>query len=240
MAQSDWTAYTAATNGALDGGDISKGVTNAFTPPDGGASFVHGFNSLTAVTGFAGRYYNPAAFNPISSSKGGQIRGAMRRYSTGIGYAPMMGFLSGTNVISNTGYVLGLSNTDPFQIVLAKIIPGTGLPATGSGILRVSDEFFNTTTEWFHLRLDVIVNPHGDVRLAVFRNDLDDVSLDVATQDWVAISGMDPYTDDALSVLTGTAPLTSGFRGFFGHYNDGLAGKVSLFDHIQISRQTAP
>ena len=229
-----------ATNGALDSADVSKGVTNAFTAPAGGDTFVHGFNSLTATTGFSGRYYNSSNFNPISPNKGGSIRGAMRRYSAGANYAPMFGFIAGTNVGSNKAYVVGLSNSDPYQIVLAKIIPNTGLPTTGASVLRVSDESFSSTSKWHHLRLDVIVNPHGDVRLVALSNDLDAVGADVAVPDWQPISGMDDYTDDALSVLTGTAPLVSGFRGFFGHYNGGEAGKVSLFDHLEIHRQIAP
>lgn len=239
MAEADFTAFTAATNNGLDSGDVSKGVTNAFTPPNGGGSFVHGFHALTTAIGVAGYYYSGlSAFNPIAPQKAGSIRAALRRQASGSGYAPMIGFMSGVDIATATAYILGLSDSDPYQIVLRKGLLQGGLDPTGTDVLRVSDESFNSNTQWLHLRLDVIVNPQGDVILNTFRNDL--TANAVTAPGWAVIPGMDPFTDDGLGVLTGTLPLTSGFRGFFVHFNNGLTGKVSLVDHIELFRQLSP
>jgi len=240
MAETDWEAFTSVTNGALDAGSVSKGVTAGFTVPGaiGTNVYCHGFNSLLAVNGFAGHYYKATNFNPIATGKCGSVRGALRRYSAGSGYAPMLGFLAGTHVTSNTAYFLALSNSSPYQIVLAKAIPGADITPASATVLRRSAESFASTTLWHHVRLDVLVNPHGEVRLNVYGNDLDAHDVDAPT--WEAIPGMDAYIDDSLGVLSGTPPLLSGFRAFFGQYTSGSAGKVSLFDHIEVYRQTSP
>ncbi|MHC4192382.1 MAG: hypothetical protein ACYSUB_22380 [Planctomycetota bacterium] len=238
MAEADWTKFTAATNGALDDGDVSKGVSNAFTAPaDSGANdFVQGFHSLQSVIGFAGWYYSGlSAFNPIPPDKGGRISGALRRYSSGEGYAPMIGMMSGTHVATAKAYIIGLSDSNPYRIALKKGYVGGSFDPTDTTILRVSDESWTSTTKWFHLQLDVIVNPQGDVRLVVKQNDLD--TEVVSSPNWQSISGMADYVDDSMGVLSGASPLTSGFRMFFGHFNNGEAGKVSLIDHITPLKQ---
>jgi hypothetical protein len=239
MAEADWTAFTAATNQGLDSGDVSKGVTDAFDPPNGGGNFVCGFNSLQATIGFAGWYYSVLpAFNPIAPNKGGSIRAAIRRYASGIGYAPMIGLIAGTNLSNTNAYILGLSNSDPYQLVLRKGYITSGLDPTAADVLRVSDASWSVNTKWLDLRLDVIVNPQHDVVLNVYQNDLD--ANPVTAPNWVAIDGMDSFVDDSNAILTGTAPLVSGLRGFFGHFNDGLTGKVSLFDQLELYRQLSP
>ncbi len=90
----------------------------------------------------------------------------------------------------------------------------------------------------FIIGLDVIVNPQGDVVLNVYANDLDSNTVTAPT--WDPISGMDAFIDDSAGVLTQTPPLISGFRGFYGHFNNGESGKVSLIDHIELSKQLSP
>ena len=242
MAEADWTAFT--TN-SLGDGDVAKGVTNALTPPahSGSNQFVNAFHSLQATIGWAGYYYNSSAFNPIAPNKGGSIRGAIRRYAAGTQYAPMLAFISSTDPAAGSAYILGLSDSEPYQIVLRKGLVGGGLDPTGADVLRVSDATWNSNSKWFHLRLDIIVNPQGDVVLNVKQNDLDTETVD--DPDWIDIPGMESFTDDALGILTqfGTSPnppITSGFRGAFGHFNNGEAGKVSLFDQLEIFRQISP
>ena len=239
MSEADWTAYTAATNNGLDSGQVSKGVSNGFTPPNGGGSFVQGFHALTTATGVAGYYYSGlSAFNPIATNKGGSIRAALRRYAAGTKYAPLIGLIAGTDLAAAKAYIIGLSDTDPYQYVLRKGLVAGGLDPSGDDVLRTSDETFSANTLWHHLRLDVIVNPQGDVVLNVYANDL---SVNAVTApSWSSISGMDSFTDDGNGILTGTLPLTSGFRAFMGHFNDGEAGKVSLIDHVEVYRQTSP
>lgn len=239
MSQADWTAFNATTHKGLEGGDVAKGVSNAFTPPNGGGSFVQVFHSLQTAIGFAGWYYSgDSAFNPIATGKAGSISMALRRYAAGTAYAPMFGFLAGSDLSASKAYLLGLSDTDPYQIVLRKGLAIGGLDPTDADVIRVSDQSWSSNTIWFHLKLDVIVNPQGDVVLNVYNNDLD-VNT-VSAPSWEAISGMDPFIDDSVGILTGTVPLISGFRGFFGHYNGGESGKVSMFDHIELSRQLSP
>jgi hypothetical protein len=238
MAEADWTKFTSAINGGLDDGDVSKGVSNAFTGPNDSAAndFVHGFHSLQPVIGFAGWYYSGLpSFNPIPPDKGGRISAALRRYSSGEGYAPVMGLMAGTTISTAKAYMLALSNSNPYRIVLKKGYASGSFDPTDTTILRVSDESWTSTTKWFHLQLDVIVNPQGDVRLVVKQNDLD--SETISSPNWQAISGMADYVDDSLGVLSDAVPLTSGFRMFFGHFNNGLAGKVSLIDHITPLKQ---
>lgn len=239
MAEADWTAFNATTHHGLDDGDVAKGVSNAFSRPSGGGNFVQVFHSLQPTIGVAGWYYSILpAFNPVATQKGGSMRAAMRRYAAGTLYAPVMGLISGTDLETARAYILGLSDSDPYQIVLRKGLVGGGLDPTSADVLRVSDESWSSNTKWFHLCLDVLVNPQGDVVLNVYANDLD-VNT-VSAPNWVAVSGMDSYIDDSAGVLTGVAPLVSGFRGFFGHFNNGESGKVSLFDHVEFFRQLSP
>lgn len=239
MAESDWTALTAANNNALDAGDISKGVSgpSVFTGPNGGGTFVHGFRALQQAIGAAGYIYSgDSAFNPISGNKGGMISAAMRRYSAGSDYSPFIGLITGTDVTADTGYFLALTDSSPYQIGLFKGIPSNFEPSS-STLLRVSDASYESNALWFHLRLEVLVNPQLDVRLSVFENDLDVNAVTAPV--WDAISGMDDFNDDANGVLAGSVPYTSGFRMVYGHYN-AASGKTSLFDHIEVARQVSP
>ena len=125
-----------------------------------------------------------------------------------------------------------------YQYVLRKGAPQGGLDPTATDVLRTSDEAFNSNTLWHHLKLDVIVNPQGDVVLNIYKNDLN--SNPVTAPVWAAIPGMDAFVDDGNGILTGTLPLISGFRGFYGHYNGGGVGKVSMHDHVEVYRQLTP
>jgi len=240
MAEADWAELT-GTN--LDSGSVARGVTNAFTRPNGGGGFAFGYHSLGSDTGVAGYYVDLSNFNPVTGTKkGGSIRCAMKRYSAGVAYAPVMGFILGTDPTTSNGYLMGLSEASSYQIALRKGAPATGMDATGSDILRASTSSFTTVGDaaaaWKHLRMDVLVNPHGEVVIDMMENDLD-TNL-VSAPVWAAIDGMDLYIDDALGILTGSLPHLTGFYAFFGHYTSNLAGAVSLFDQIEVHRQTAP
>lgn len=197
------------------------------------------FNALTTTIGVAGWYYSAlGAFDPIAVNKCGSIRGALRRYSSGAQYVPMLAFLAGTNVTTAMAYILGLSGSDPYQIVLRKGLLTGGLAPTDADVLRVSDESFTSNTLWHHLKLDVLVNPQGDVVLNVYKSDL---ALNLVTApDWQPISGMESFIDDSNGVITGTAPLVSGFRGVMAHLANGSAGKASFIDHVRVFRQLTP
>jgi hypothetical protein len=248
MAESDWTAFTATSNQALDDGDVSKGVWGPLAagqvPLHSGSvgtnQFVFALHALQATIGVAGMYVDVSGYDPIPPGKGGSIRGALRRYAAGADYAPMLGFISGTNVQTSPAYFLGLTASDPYQIALRKGTLAGGLDPTGADILRISDESFTSNALWFHLRLDVIINPHGDTVLNVKRNSLT-TGEEVDDPNWQDVPGMESFTDDANGILTGGPPLiTGGLRGFKAHFNNGAAGRVSLFDHVEFFKQINP
>lgn len=243
MAEADFLALTNATHNALEGAQISKGAIAAAAvgaPAHSGSNnFVHAFHSLQDVSGVAGYLYNAvASFNPIVAGKGGSFTIAMRKYTENQYYAPMIAFLFGTNVATSQAYVLGLSNSAPYQFVLRKGLLADGLDPSDASVLRKSDESFSDYSLWHHLRLDVLINPNNDVRVNVYKNDLD--VNDVDAPSWEAVPGMESYIDDAVGVLSGSVPLTGAKYAFFGHYNEQGAGNVSLLDQMTLGRQTSP
>lgn len=244
MAEADWTLLGGG-GSALGTGAVARGATNGLTRPYGGGNFCHGFKALGTDTGFAGSYVNLANFVPIAGTKkGGSIRAAMKKYSSGTTYAPMIGLIAGTSVDSANGYLLGLSEGSSYNITLKKGFCATGLSLSDTGILRSSTLAYtavgDAATTWLHLRLDVLVNPHGEVVLKVYQNDISDPADSVATPSWTAVTGMDTYIDDSIGILSGTTPVLDGFYAIFGHYTSNATGSTSLFDHIEVYRQTAP
>jgi hypothetical protein len=233
MAQADLTELTNSVAIA----SIDRGVTTGTDKPNGGGSFVYGFNSLTVVEGSVGLFANQVNFAPMA--KGGTVSAAIKRAASGgtTGWAPFIFIgLQGPDV-SDLGYLLGLQDTDPTHVVLRKGTVDNGLAEgtpdpTNNGILRRSTNAKEIDT-WYHLRLDMVVNGSGDVILKVFENDL--TVNTVGSPVWQAIAGMADFTDDALGINTGTAPYTSGRAGF-GHRNEDVTRR-SLFDHLRVIRQ---
>jgi hypothetical protein len=241
MASADWTILT----DSLGAANVARGVTAGITKPNGGGSFVYGFNSKAIVDGAVGLHNNQANFAPMS--KGGSVRGAMKRSLGGgkTGFAPFLFICLGGSSVNDSGYLLGLGDDDPAHIVLRKGSIVTGLPDNAANpptndILMRSTETFEEDT-WVHLRLDAIVQGSGDVLLQVFQNDLD--SYTVSSPTWANITGMEGpqypsitgFVDDALGVNTGSAPYTSG-RGGFAFRVEDVTRRV-FFDHCEIARQ---
>ena len=79
----------------------------------------------------------------------------------------------------------------------------------------------------------MVVNGTGDVILKCFQNDIS--TNGVAAPVWTAISGMDDFTDDALAINTGTAPLTSGYGGFA--FQTSNISRRCAVDYITLARQ---
>lgn len=238
MAEADWTQIPSP---GLDTSDVPRGVSSAFTPPDGGGSFVMGFRSVVTTTGFAGYTCAVSGYAPGSANKGGSIRCAMKRYSSGAQFAPMMGLITSTDPATGSAYILGLSEADGYQIALKKGYPAAGLDPSGSDILRLSTSSWTDVGDdsdaWKHLRLDVLVNPHDEVVIDVYENDLDTNA--VTAPSWAAVTGMSQYVDDSVGILTGSTPYLGPFYFFFGQYSE-VAGAESLFDHVQVYKQTSP
>jgi hypothetical protein len=238
MAEADWTELTnsAPTN------EVDRGVTAGLVPPNGGGSFVYGFNSLVATPGAAGLFTNQANFAPMT--KGARISGAIKRHTSGgpTSFSPMLFVgLQGPDV-ADLGYLLGLSDADPHHISLVKgaIEDGIGDDAGVGGVLAIGSAAISANV-WKHLRLDMVVNLSGDVVLSVFENDLD--TNDVTAPVWVPVPGMDTispgsgqaFIDDALGINSGSAPFVDGRGGFAFEYAD--AARRGMFDQIQIARQ---
>ena len=136
--------------------------------------------------------------------------------------------LQGSSV-NDLGYLLGLSDNDPHEIILVKGSPIAGLDPTATSVLKSSSETFVPDT-WLHLRLDMIVNPNGDVILKAFRN-----KLDVTSPTWDAIPGISDFTDDALSVNSGSAPFIGGRGGYAFETSD--IQRRGFFDQFELHRQ---
>jgi len=241
MAQADWTNLTGT---ALGTSDINRGVSSAFTLVPSAGTYCYALRSATSTTGFGGKYCNLVDFTPFTGSrKGGSIRCLMKRYASGGNYAPIMGLVKGTDPTTNEGYMLGLSAASSYQVVLKKGAMASGLSASASDVLGASDTAYtdvgDAAAHWFHLRMDVLVNPHGEVVINVKQNLNVHTYGPLASVVWDDIDGIDQFIDDPAGVFSGSAPHLDGFYAVFGMYS-AAAGSVALFDHIEVFRQTAP
>lgn len=246
MGSSNWTALTDDLNLAA----LDRGVTTGAPRPNGGGSFLFGFNSLVTSQGAAGYFCNVADFAPTAANKGGSIRGAVKRApSSGlINFAPLLFLLGQGTSVNDSAYMLGLQDDNPHRIALRKGTVVSGIPSASpgvSGILRRSTATFTPDT-WLHLRLDAVVNLSGDVILKVFQNDL--VANAVSAPVWTPVPGIeDPtlvashgagtaFVDDSLGINSGSAAFTSGRMGF-GFFSKDISRR-GFFDHIECMRQT--
>lgn len=234
MAQSNFTIMTTS----LDAAVVDRGVTAGTTVPNGGGTFVYGFNSLQVPgSGGVALFANQLNYAPMAS--GGSIRGAIRRATSGgtTGWAPFLFIGAQGPDINDAGYLLGLSDDDPSHIVLKKGTLSLGIPSgtpdpTNNGILRRSTDAIDIDT-WYQLRLDMVVNGSGDVILKCFMSDLDLYAVTGPT--WTTINGMADFTDDSLGVNTGSAPYTSGRAGYGMQVSD--VTRRAYFDQIEVFRQ---
>jgi len=230
MGATDWTFFT----GSLNQSVLDRGATAGITPPAGGGSHVYGFNSLEVVDGAVALFADQVDFAP--HAKGCRVSGAVQRGTSGgsIGFSTFLAACAqGTSVLDNA-YMLGLSNSNPSKIVLAKGSMENGVPAPDSiQVLRESDAAV-AIADWEHLQLDVIVQLNGDVLLQMYRNDLD--VNDVATPVFEAIPGMADFVDDQLGINSGSQPFTSGRSGFGFAASD--TTRRGFVDHFFIARQT--
>ena len=232
MAETDWTEL----QGGLDSNVVDRGVSAGIPRPPGGGSFAFGFHSLTTAAGAVGYFYNRAGFAPMP--KGMSVRAAVQRGVSG-GPTGFSGFVFAglqNPSVTDTGYLLGLSDEDPHRIVLKKGVLATGIPpssAQGAGILRVSTPTFAPGT-YLHLRLDMTVNLNGDVLLDAWQNDLEAHPIG-SPPDWQPVAGMATFVDDALAINTGSQPFTSGRAGF-GFQSADVTRRVFV-DHIEVIRQ---
>lgn len=249
MALADWTTMV----DGMDAASMKRGVTGAEPRPPGGGSFVYGMRSTVETTGAAGLITNQADFAPITpgaggppvSIGGGSVRGAIKRGTSTIstGFAPMfwIGLQSGgpTPSVNDNAYVIGLEDSNPHRVVVRKgrIIDGVPAASPTNSLMRsIETELINT---YWHLRLDMIVNPSGDVVLRVYKNDLS--ANDVTAPVWEELEmdgandGVNGFIDDVLGAASGSVPYDQGWIGF-AMKNEGQT-KRSYWDHIEVLRQ---
>lgn len=245
MGQADW----ADLGGALLPADLARGVTAGIAGPSGGNGFVYGYNSLdSTVTGAHGKYVDlsgfvPTGSGPSSADGGGSVRGCVRRVASPnkTGFSPMLFFCAqgGPPSVNDEGYILGLLDADPYEIVLAKgpLVGGLIDDSSNLSILRRSSDQFNMGDAlWHHIRMDTIVEPNGDVLLQCFSNDLTLHPIGVAP-DWQPIAGMSDYIDDAIQINTGSSPLWGGYAGF-AFAVAGALNRRGAFDALEVLRSS--
>lgn len=244
MGQPDW----AELDDALAAASLRRGVvfgTGGFTPPNGGGDFVFGYNSLLADKGAHGMYVILPGFDPTGGALpppagGGIIRGALKRVASpgASGMSPMLFFAAQGDSVNDWAYLLGLSDADPYEIVLAKapIVSGLVESDTSVTILRRSSSQFNLGDDlWHQLELQCIVEPNGDVVLRVQSSD--PVTNPVTAPVFAPVLGMDEFVDDNLYVNSGSAPLWGGRCGF-AFAVDRAINRRGAFDAIQAYRVT--
>lgn len=244
MSESNWTYLT----GSLAAGSVVRGASAGFVPPPGGDAFVFGFNSVDTTQGAVGLFCNQLSYAPMAA--GGSITGCIKRGLSGgpVGFAPFFFLGLAGSSVGDTGYLLGLSDADPSRIILRKGAVNGGLsdlaPApTTNGILRRSTNTVARDT-WVHLRLDMIVNTNGDVRLVVFQSNLTTNPIN-SSPSWQPVVGMTDdngggvftsFVDDALGVNSGS-PAFMGGRGGFAFWTSDVTRRA-YFDHIELQRDS--
>lgn len=232
---------------SLPATDTVLKVTTGTTKPNGGANFARVANSLTNAPGAVVSYITQAGFAPIAS--GCDISGALVRFTSGgtTGWSCfLLNSLAGTSVNDNC-YMLGLSDADPSLVVLRKGPANIGIPdedpGGAAGVLLLGT-LPVAIDEWVHLRLEVVVQPFGDVFINCYYNDL--ASNSVQAPIWTPVPGMElnynnlpvSFVDDALGINSGSAPYIGGRAGI-GLRVDDITRRCG-FDHIRVARQIAP
>jgi hypothetical protein len=244
MSSTDWTELTNSAASSI----ISRGVTSGIARPNGGGSFLYGFNSLLVEPGTVGLFANQTSFAPTPANKGGSVSGAIKRGVSGgnENFAPFLFIGLQGPAVADNGYVLGLADGDPYHIVLAKkslvtLLEDLAPDPTQNGILLRSSASYSLDT-WHHIRLDMIVQGTGDVILQAYSSDLD--TNPVTAPAWTVIPGMEGdqyptitgFVDDSLGVNSGSAPYTNGRIGLGFRSED--TTRRSYFDHLEVARQT--
>lgn len=232
MGQADWTELS----NVLGAGIVRRGVSMApaFSPPDG--DFVWGFHSLAGDSGVVALYNNQAGFGPAAAGKTGVVSACMKRYHTSVGFAPFIGIVDSSDADTAKGYLLALSDEASPKIVLKKGAISASIKSTDSGVLRAATGTISNAV-WYHLKLEVVFNPQGDLVLNVYQNDLTVNNPNAPS--WEAITGMDRYVDDSLGILQGTIPYTGPFYFVKGFYTE-AALRAALFDYYRAAVQLNP
>lgn len=229
MAQSDWVAMGNELAAAI----VARGVSQGFTPPNGGGNFVYGWKTLQATPGVAGLTAGDGNFDP--TAEGVRISAAIQRNGSA-GATVMLCVGLDANDVGADCYLLGFTHDEnPSHLVLHKGSPSNGLletPTTNVELAKSSATFAAGT--WAHVQMDLIIQPHGDVHLQLKSNDLG--TYTVGSPTWADIDGMPEYIDDVIGVRSGSVPFNGGGFVGFAYYSEQI-GRYALIDHVKIARQ---
>ena len=140
--------------------------------------------------------------------------------------------------MNDLAYMLGLSDSDPYKIVLAKGPINGGIVENEEDtkiLVESSDEYIVGDGLWHHISLSPVVQPNGDVVIRCWESDL--TTRTISNPSWTVIGGFDPdgYIDGALQVNSGSAPLWGGYAGFACAVNEAL-NRRAAFDALQVYR----
>lgn len=245
MGQADWTEL----GSSLSTATVKRGVGPLIAPPNGGGDNTFVFNSIATAIGAVGFYCNLSGFSPSNPGTtpigGGAIAGAMKRVSSpsNTGFSPFLFICAegGPPSVNDNAYMVGLSDADPYRIMLAKAPLISGLNEAATDFIKLAEssaQYAMADQLWHHLMLAARVQPNGDVLLKVYSNDVDLHGLDApASFDWQPITGIsvDGIIDDNTAITTGTDPLWGGYAGYGYAVNSGLYRRAA-FSGLQIKR----
>ena len=235
MAQADWTLLTPVAGG------VRKGVTAGVPTPPSIISndFLYAFNSIDDESNCVALHVNGTGFVP--TAKGGYISAVFKRGESAApaGFSPFLFISASGTTIADVAYVLGLSDENPYHIVLLKGAlangaPGGLGPGAGGVLLRSDDSYAYEDDLWHHLRLMAVKNTNGDVVLSVQKNDIDTNQIGQSPV-WANVPGMEQFIDDVTEINTGSAPYAAGFMGY-GFQSTEISRRV-YFDQIIVASQ---
>jgi hypothetical protein len=243
MSSQDWLDM----NNNLELGTVARGASIGFTAPSGGEPSVYAMHCLdgTAI-GAVALHCNISNYSPLLS--GGRVEMCIKRRAgaSNTGFSPFIYIGCVGDDVNDFAYVLGLEDADPYRIVLRKGSLTAGIPAASEGqyFRRSSSQYQISQDLWHHIRLDMIVQPTGDVSLACYENDL---SVNNCTSPiWQEINGMPVFVDDVAGINSSEAmnladgqeiPLSGGYVGFGCNFQEQVSTRA-LFDHFHTRRQT--
>lgn len=241
MAQEDWTELT----GSLTAPSVARVATPAIPPPPSDFDKAFVMHSRVATSGVLGYFVNEVDFAPAVGDQA--IEGVLYRQPgpSGSGVSNFLfAALQGTDTTSS-GYMIGLSDSNPSRIVLAKARPQDGLqnvapdPDNNGILLRGTQDFAVAT--WVHVRLEIVVNANGDVFVKPLWSDLD---LHLVTapvwqtpegMDGILVPAYDGFLDDFAQTYSGSAPFGSGRLGYGAKFTD--ISRIAAFDHVRVERE---
>jgi hypothetical protein len=147
----------------------------------------------------------------------------------------------GPSSVNDVAYMVGLSDADPYRIMLAKAPLVSGLNPDATSFIKLAEssaQYAMADQLWHHLMLAARVENNGDVLLKVYSNDVTAHGLDIPSSfSWQPVTGIptNGVNDDNTGIMTGTDPLWGGYAGFGYALNNGLARRAA-FCGLQIKR----